>query len=514
MLIVALQPHEPPDPVTAISVLQAARGASGGSAWSRARWIEADGRKTSYGLNGTYREVVDTTSGYFKREARYPEFANAEGMNAIGRWREDNSGAIHLLDSREASTVAKTESYLARRGYFFADPTTKTVLLAPAEDAGLRYERVEVIPEGGRAAVLWFDQTDHLLARVVMQLSERVETIHYGDYRRAYGLRLPFRIDTDDGDEADTGSATIASYRVAAPAWPQELSTPILAADATISSASRRTSVPMRGDANGFLVLFANVNGRGPFPFILDTGGHDIVTPVFAQALGLTLAGSGKSYGAGSGSTPTSFTTIDELTIGDARIMHQPFTVLYLDLGRIKDSAGKDEPIAGILGLEFFERFTVGVDFVANVVTLAMPGAPPPRAVVSVPIRFTSDMPLADASLDGVRGSFGIDLGNNVGLILFEHWLASNGLTGRVQPMSSMRGQSVGGAVAMRMTDIRGFTLGSVNFPSLRGFIANSRAGSFSARSEAGNLGTPVLTLVRRATFDYARQMLYLEPRS
>jgi hypothetical protein len=76
------------------------------------------------------------------------------------------------------------------------------------------------------------------------------------------------------------------------------------------------------------------------------------VTRNLAQTLGLKIIGSGKSYGSGGGSTPTRFTTIEKLEIGDARIVNQPFTVLYLDLGRTQGAGGSSVPIAGILGLE------------------------------------------------------------------------------------------------------------------------------------------------------------------
>ena len=37
---------------------------------------------------------------------------------------------------------------------------------------------------------------------------------------------------------------------------------------------------------DGDVVVEAMLNGQGPFAFILDTGGHDILTPEVAAALG------------------------------------------------------------------------------------------------------------------------------------------------------------------------------------------------------------------------------------
>jgi hypothetical protein len=263
---------------------------------------------------------------------------------------------------------------------------------------------------------------------------------------------------------------------------------------------------------NGFSIIFAEINGAAPLPFILDTGGHDILTPASARTLGLRMVGSGKSYGAGSGSTATSFTRVDSIGIGGVRLVNQPFTVLHLDLGQM-DANGKTVPIAGILGLELFERFLVAIDYASNTVTLSRKTEPPPKADETVSLRFTSDMPLADASVDGVVGSFGIDSGNNVGLILFAPWASQHLPSGEFNARSSVSGESVGGSIYLRKAAPVALSLGKVLFASVQSLIARADSGSFSVRSEAGNIGTPVLRLLKRAAFDYLRDELYLDRR-
>ena len=53
------------------------------------------------------------------------------------------------------------------------------------------------------------------------------------------------------------------------------------------------------------ILVDVTLNGRGPFPFVLDTGGHFILTTTSARRLGLKVLGPG-------------FVRVHELRIGDA----------------------------------------------------------------------------------------------------------------------------------------------------------------------------------------------------
>jgi hypothetical protein len=105
--------------------------------------------------------------------------------------------------------------------------------------------------------------------------------------------------------------------------------------------------------------------------------------------------GNGFSTGAGSGSTKTQFTRVKALALGNAVVSDQPFTVLAdLDLGMVMNQ-GKQQPIAGMLGLELFERFGITMDYKGRAATLQLPWRFICHAnAIAVPLRFTNDMPL------------------------------------------------------------------------------------------------------------------------
>jgi hypothetical protein len=495
----------------AVAVLDQLKAATGGARWDGVRALVAVGEKTSFGLTGPYLAVEDLATGRFARHADYGLFANAEGLDEAGRWRMDNSGGVHPLDSDEARTVAVTEAWLAARGFLFPERSKATFALQPpAVDADRAFDRVVATPEGGRAATLWIDRANHRLARVTIELDSRIETIGYRDYRSSDGLVLPFDITTDNGDQGEFGEARIARYRLDASAAAEARRPAARPADAAIVSGDAVAYAPFRRDVlSGFPIVEASLNGKGPLLFILDTGGHDILTPAAAAMLGLPLRGSGFSLGAGAGSTPTRFTKVDTVALGAARMTRQPFVVLQLDLGQAMDAAGRPAPIAGIIGLELFERFTVALDYAAGRLSLRLPG--PDAIAGGAPIRFTSDLPLAEASVDGRAGWFGLDTGNNTEVILYKAWVEANGLPAWFEVSVDSAGAGVGGPVVFRRGRAGELSLAGWTQAGPPVLLAGDHMGSLSSRAEAGNIGQSVLSHYT-VTFDYAHERVRLDP--
>jgi hypothetical protein len=494
-----------PSPADLLAQLHAAEG---GAAWGGVEGVTAVGQKTSFGLKGPYRASEDLTTGRFVRAADYGLFHNAEGLDAAGRWRMDNSGRIHPLDSDEARTVAVTEAWLAARRYLFPERAKANFeALPPATDGGQVFDRILATPAGGRAVTLWIGRSDQRLGRATLQLSSHPETIRYRDYRPVGGVMLPFQILTENGDQIETGDARVERYSLEASA---SLSRPEAAsADAAVDAPGGVAHAPFRLDSmSGFPVVEARVNGQGPLLFILDTGGHDILTPAAAGALGLPLSGSGFSLGAGQGSAPTQYTKVATLDLGEARMSDQPFIVLQLDLGQAADGQGRTAPISGIIGLELFERFTATLDYAAGRLTLSMPS--PKTEAPGVPIRFTSDMPLIQASVDGRAGWFGLDTGNDTDVILYRAWVAAVGLPAWFEVSADVAGAGVGGPIAFRRGRAGALSLAGVEVKGVPVLLPAENMGGLSSTSEAGNIGESVLSHYV-VTFDYAHERVRLD---
>jgi hypothetical protein len=491
--------------------IQQLKGASGGSAWDSVTLITADGEKTSFGLVGKYQSVENIGTGHFWRRADYGIFANAEGMDETGRWRQDNSGQVHSLDSEEARAVAISDAYLARRGYLFPEQIPADFrTLHGISSGGRRFDRVEVTPAGGRTITLWIETATHLLERAVVKLSEGDKTIRYSDYRSVQEMMLPFSITSDYRDDLDDGTANISKYQVSAVVAESKVQRPDAEVrDARITNGADETTAKAYLDKNRrFFIVDASIDGKGPYPFILDTGGHDMLTPEFCRRNGLEAAGNGFSTGAGAGKTKTKFTKVKTISVGGATISDQPFLVLDIDLGKATGD-GKPQPIAGILGLELFERFAITIDYRGRKMTLHARSNLSCRGQ-AIPIRFTSDMPLASATLDGRSGMFGIDTGNNSDLIVFRRWAESNHLAAVYEPGQTVDAISVGGAVEFTKANAKSFQLGGEDLGAIRILLAPRNAGSLSANSEAGNIGNSILSGFT-VTFDYRAGIMCLQ---
>jgi aspartyl protease len=489
---------------------------TGGGRWDSVVALSAEGEKASFGLTGRFHQFEDLSSGLFEAAAEYSIFSNAEGFDSAGRWRQDNSGGVHPLDSDDAQAVAVSESYLARRGYFFPDraPALFQALESQVE-GGKHFNRMAVTPQHGRTIEMWFDDSTSLLDRAVIELSVGSKIIRFSDYRVAGEFTLPFTISIEHRDENETGTARIREYQIIRTAGSRNVTRPASrTSDAEITgNLSAGIAKGYLDPRSGFFIVDASINGKGPFPFILDTGGHDILTPKAARELGLRTLGGGMSTGAGSGTTPTEFTKVDSLAIGPARMSAQPFTVLHLDLGSVKEDR-RERPIAGILGLEFFERFAVTIDYAVQTVSL-YPIAQFTYAGkgTETPIRFSSDMPLILAKLEGRAGWFAVDTGNNQRLILFHHWAESNGLGALYSNTQKTDASSVGGNLELRMARAKSFVIGPSELTDIEIMLAGENAGSLSARFEAGNLGNSILSNFR-VTFNYGTGSMFLEPRA
>ena len=488
--------------------------AIGGAAWDKVSRISAVGEKESFGLRGQYRSVEDLRNGFFHVKCDYQVFANAEGFDASGRWRQDNSGRIHPLDSVEAKEVALTEVYLAARGYLFPERMPATIYALDASHQGTAtFIRVVATPVHGRAVTLWINASTHLIERAVLDLSVGQKVIRYGDYRHVGSLTLPFSIRIGHRDENETGIATIRDYELATGSEQSELLRPTpTGSDVRISTGTLEAQVKGYLDQNsGFFIVLAAINGRGPYPFILDTGGHDILTPDAVRDLGLKTYGKGFSTGAGSGSMPTEFTKVESVAIGAAAIARQPFTVLHIDLGLTHAPGGKQQRVAGILGQELFERFIVRIDYEDGTVILRLPSPLHHENASAIPLTFTSDMPLVQASIDGHSGWFDLDTGNNTDLIVFRQWAVTHEMTSLLSKAPLMQGSSVGGAIHMQKGRAQGFQIGNLKLSDIDFLLSSDEKGSLSAKWEAGNIGNEILRHFKAVTLDYSSERMYLQ---
>jgi len=500
------------------ALLRDMRQAYGGAHWSAVAALQASGKETADELTGPWQMTVDVRSGQFASRMHNDVFSSAEGADGHGRWREDITGLVHPLDSDEARTVGVTEDWLRRFGFLDARASATYRVLPDAQENGRNWQRVEVTPTGGRTVTLWIDPRTHRLDRATWASSFLVVTQHYSDYREVSGLQLPFRIETSSANlagNADGSSVDMVDRYDVLPAVPTSaLQRPEgKVRDVTMANGARTATTRLRLEG-GIVLVDVSIEGRPPMPFILDTGGHAILTSDAAKLLGFETKGNGVSGGSGSGTMSTSYTKVHDTALGDAHVSDLTYTVLPYPYEFYE--RGNDAPIAGILGLEMFERFAITFDYDRGELRLApydQGEAPAAMKGDAIPLRFTDDMPLASARQDGHAGMFGIDTGNAGYVLTFPQWANRNGVAAHYAAGLPIPTGGVGGLFIAHVAHAKELMLGQQRLDNIVAMLTRDDAGATGNPSEAGNIGQDVLSRFN-VHFDYRRQQMVLMPRA
>jgi PDZ domain/Aspartyl protease len=494
---------------SAAALFRDVRAHTGGARWDAVRELVGEGVVQSSGLQGRTRIAIDMSRGATSIDDDQGIVRTRLVSSPETTWEEDLTHGVHRLDAPDARAAARTSAYLARNGYFHpsTDPASFACLADGRQD-GVPLRRVRVSPRGGRPVIVWIDPVAHVVVRTQQQAPMYVATTDYGAYRSSAGLLLPHEITESFAGAEDIVVRSIETYRARAAITAADFARPSDPSNQRITDGAASTEVPLQSE-NGVAVVEAYVDGHGPLPFVLDTGGHAILTATAAKQLGLTARGGGVSGGAGEGTMAQQYAQVHSLRIGGAQITDFPMFVIPYGKDFTDRGAGRP-PLAGILGLEVFERFAVTMDYRRHTLRLRnFRSFTPPARDVAVPLYFQEDMPLAYAEADGVRGLFGVDTGNSGRIFLFGDFLKHHGFFERYAGGAEGQSGSSGGIVRSSTYRLHEFTFGGLTMHEfVTGFVVQQK-GSFSSRTEAGNFGYDVLSQFTLTT-DYRRGRIYL----
>jgi predicted aspartyl protease len=128
---------------------------------------------------------------------------------------------------------------------------------------------------------------------------------------------------------------------------------------ATISPKSARVRFHLPGGAQPLILLPVQVNGQGPFEFILDTGaGTSLLSSDLAKQLEVKVLGSKEGHSAG-GKVSVSLAKVGSLAVGEAKL--DDVDVGIVDLSHIGKTIGAK--IDGDLGYNYLKHFRVTIDY-------------------------------------------------------------------------------------------------------------------------------------------------------
>jgi hypothetical protein len=481
--------------------------------WNKIATITTRGETEDEGFKGTLAQTLDTRTGTYMVVSDYGMYRVADGFDGQFDWSQDWSGASHYLNSRAAQSTSVTKAWLRRRGWCGPNTGQTEVVSLPDNRDGNVVENVwRVSPRNGIDTILRFDRNTGLLRSSEIRGQFNVSIQQYDDWKDiGAGVLFPFTQRNGDPDEEATEltKATTAKFDARRRAI-GVFGKPAQARDYLIVGGAKSATVSYEDGGRGRIYVSVLIDGKGPFPFEVDTGGHLILTPETAAKIHLVPVGNFSNSGGGPGVDHSGVVRTREIRIGSAVIQNQIANVLAIS--KIGNDRGAQPPRAGILGLELFERFAVQLDRTAKTLTLApLESFQGVARDQTIPIRFTDDAPEAIGTFNGISGDFMLDTGDAAPAIIYGYWAEEHGFSAALSQGVQWSNVGVGGEFPVRLS--RGdFSVGPLSLPhEVLSYTGIGKHGNSSTHQLAGIIGESSLYRFNM-TYDYGRQVVWIDP--
>ena len=471
---------------------------------------EIDYATSGYGLTGSRSDLTDLNTGAFVEAEQADIVAEAHGFDGRIPWMRDTSGANTPQEGGDRIAVAVNEAYRLANLWWRPGYAGATITYAGREVSdGQTLDQLTVTPKLGKPFGAFFDADTHLLARITEDRQFFHTRVLFAAYRRENGLMLPHEITLDSGSgEANYQHLRLIRFSVGAPRPLSAYSRPTEPpTGASIDGGAASVTVPFRL-LNNHIYVSTTVNGKGPYTYIVDTGGHCLISPELVAELGLKIVGSNAMSGAGSKTTAGGFTHVDEIALGGVRMRNQ--------LGfaaPIYAPAVEGLRVDGMVGFELFRRFAIQIDYGRNVLIITDPTRfDPTGAGTAIPFVFYDHLPMVRGSLADLPARFDIDTGSRSEVDITGPYVAAHELRTRFSKgVSAVTGWGMGGPSRSYVVRLPSLTLGGVQVSSPVAGLSEDKGGSISDPNYEGNIGGGLLKRFV-VTFDYAHQVMYLRP--
>ncbi|MGE4232641.1 MAG: aspartyl protease family protein [Bacteriovoracia bacterium] len=248
------------------------------------------------------------------------------------------------------------------------------------------------------------------------------------------------------------------------------------------------------------------LNEKGPYKFILDTGGSYVINSELTRELGVLPEKWFEIGGAGENQVPAFLAKMNLFSLGDISILNNTF--IGLPTREIKDAIGF-ESFDGIFGSEFLYDYVVVIDFEEQQLTLVYAkdfhysgdGA-------ILPITFLQH-PSVTVNIDGITAQVWVDTGDRSTLTLFESFVNKNKLLEKYKPkFEAITGWGVGGPIRAQIGEVGSVQLGKNRINDVAVRFPNEEV--FSSRQVDGSIGTGLLRAFK-VFIDYPRRRFILE---
>jgi hypothetical protein len=256
------------------------------------------------------------------------------------------------------------------------------------------------------------------------------------------------------------------------------------------------------------------LEGRGPFRFILDTGGYGGISLETARKVGAKLGNEVQGRGAGESVVTAWETVVKETRIkgggaGGLVLKDQDFRVF--DFSDMRHVFGA-ETFDGIIGLPVFSQAVVRIDYARRLLTFTKPSSFS-YGGKAAPVAFELErfLPIVRGEVDGLPCRLGLDTGDRSAFTLKGPFIEDHRLRGRYAPkFEAVTGWGIGGPIRSQVVRLPSLKFAGFEFRETLTRLSLQKSGAFNANDTAGNVGGAVLKRFA-VTFDYPRRRLYFE---
>jgi hypothetical protein len=478
-------------------VLENVRAAVGYQAVAKVRAVEAIGTTRTNGTDGDFRLAFGPDGSYVFRQGG--PVALTRGWDGTAGWEADSKGAtstLHLSDLEQQHAVSwvLTHEWLDPEGPLVAQ-------LAEAVPGGDTYTLDLKLKKGVQTQKVTIDAKTWLPKSNTFSIGELDYRMEFSDWRTLEGFKVPFRMDTWEGDlkgwiKVDRAEVLASAPSFAKPAWSVTQDTKYDKDKSGVVESKRLFS--------GHIIVKPTVQGKDVGWFLLDSGaGGMVIDTKTAESLGAKKFGELNVGGVG-GTMTSGFFALKDFSLGPATVAELNF--IDLDLSQIALIFG--EKIAGIVGYDFFRRAVVEVDVEDGRVAVYSPHAYGNSRAKWERLVLDGRHPTVSAEFEGHKGQFRLDTGAN-GTVTFnaptverhrllaERKVRDTGLAG------------VGGMVWVKTGTLKSFSLGTQVFEDIETTFATDKTGIFGMDFLAGNIGQDLLKPFR-VVLDYPNERIAL----
>ncbi len=462
------------------------------------------------GLTGTAEDWSDM-GGKTRQQAELGGTTELTVFDGSQGWKRDTVGKVRALEGKDLEN-AVTDAYLASFSHFFPDRMSGRVEYSGREG---NLAKLRIVPEHGVATTVFIDSNTGLPVREVRPSQERTLTTYFEEWKEVDGIKFPARIRQGTGDPTYDVHLAVVETSVN-PGLNAALFRKPEATGRDFDFAGNVAAITLPIELNSnHIYVPARINGSKLLWCIFDSGAE--ATVVNADRMkSFGLEAKGKLEGRGAGGKSVNVGIIENARLEFAGVTMKPRPIASVPLSPVEHREGRE--IDAVIGYDIISSFVVQIDYAGHRLTLYDPAKFNGAKGEAISFTFEGNLPIVPATVTvpgrpPLGGRFLVDTGARLGIELNAPFVqAHDVLSALPKAFAAPAGFGVGGATRDLVARLSSFRIGktTVNNPVV--YLSQDERGSGANPDQSGSIGGDLLRRFT-VTFDYARQLMYLDPK-